>query len=85
MADTKFCKDCRHSAIPDSVDVYKMTCNSPYNSVEYSDASKYLVTGLEQQTVLAMRGATCSALRQDRGPIVNATVCGPDGKWFEEK
>ena len=62
-----------------------MTCASPYNVVEHMAMEKYLVTGIEQPTVLAMRGASCTALRTKRTPEIDATICGPDGAWFEKK
>lgn len=62
-----------------------MSCNSPYNAVEHVAIEKYLVTGIEQPKVMAMRGASCAALRTRRTPEIDATICGPDGAWFESK
>ena len=78
------CKDCRHSKIPEDGDHYKMTCESPQNAVPVIQTERYLVTGIEQPVLMAMRGASCVALRVERGPI-NPPVCGPDGIWFEVK
>ena len=80
MAD-KFCKDCKHSRFNGE----KMICNSPNNSVPSIDEAQYLVTGERQPTVMAMRGASCKALRMRRDPHTEASVCGPEGKWFEAK
>lgn len=79
----KFCKDCKNS-VPHE-DPYKMTCASPHNIIPTINDAKYLVTGIGQDVVLAMRGASCTALRRARDPATEATVCGPDGKWFEVK
>ena len=78
-----FCKDCRHSKVID--EPYNLVCVSPNNSVPSSNTAKYLVTGIEQPTILAMRGADCEALRMARPPEIDRLVCGPDGKWFEKK
>ncbi len=80
---TLLCIDCKHSR-PNS-DPYKTLCASPQNQVEHTDEAKYLVSGIKQPVRLAMRGANCAALRQKRDPHTEATVCGPDGKWFEAK
>ena len=80
MAD-RFCRDCKHARGED----LKMTCDSPNNVVDHVATEKYLVTGIEQPVIQAMRGASCVALRQARDPATEALVCGPDGKWFEEK
>lgn len=79
--DTVFCRDCKHSR----GEGVKMTCDSPSNSVAHKDEAKYLVTGEPQPLVMAMRGASCAALRTRRSPEIEATVCGPDGNWFEAK
>lgn len=62
-----------------------MTCASQHNEVEHVSHEKYLVTGEPQPTVMAMRGASCTVLRKDYPPEIEATVCGPDGKWFQAK
>jgi len=80
-----FCKDCRHSKLPENGDEYRMTCESPNNSVAHTPTERYLVTGIEQPVVMAQRGASCVALRQDRGAQVNMIVCGPSAQWFEGK
>lgn len=78
----KFCKDCKHSR---GDDAYRLTCDSPYNVVEHVAEERYLVSGIEQPVILAMRGASCTALRTKRDPATEATVCGPAGRWFEQK
>jgi hypothetical protein len=79
-----FCKDCRHvGGVPS--EEFDPPCNAPQNFVENVHRAKYLVTGIEQPTKTIRRGASCSALRQQRTPEIEAVVCGPDGKWFELK
>lgn len=75
-----FCKDCKHSRDGESI-----TCESPQNYVEHVDRTKYLVTGLVQPVRRVRRGASCMVLRARRTPELEATVCGPSGKWFEPK
>lgn len=82
---SRFCKDCKHAKDAPDGNPYRMTCDAPQNSVQTVDDAKYLVSGIKQPTVIAIRGMTCSALRLNRGPAVNETVCGPDGNWFEVK
>lgn len=63
-----------------------MTCDSPQNSVETSDEAAYLVTGIEQPVILAMRGMSCKALRKRRDDGVGEKpwlACGPLALWFE--
>jgi len=62
-----------------------MLCDAPANSVAHKDEAKYLVTGEAQPLVMAKRGANCVALRMRRPPEIEATVCGHEGKWFEER
>lgn len=81
MATEQFCRDCKWSR----GDTVKMVCDSPNNSVAHKDEAKWLVTGEAQPMVHALRGANCVALRMRRTPEIDATVCGPDGKWFEAK
>ena len=78
---TYFCRDCKHSR----GDGVKMLCDSPSNMIAFKDEAKRLVTGDEQPFVQAQRGANCVALRMRRSPEIDATVCGPDGKWFEAR
>lgn len=80
-----FCKDCKHSRPAPDGNVYRMTCESPQNAVPTQSLEKYLVSGIDQPVILAMRGSSCAALRAQRDPATDALVCGPDGKWFEEK
>jgi hypothetical protein len=77
----KFCKDCRHI----NVTTKKPTCDSPKNVVQHVRHEQYLVTGVMPDAIPVIRGASCSALRTDRGKKVNATVCGPAGNWWEPK
>ena len=77
----KFCVDCKHFIGKAN----SLTCGSPLNSVPSVNEAAYLVSGIEQPVVMAMRGASCSALRLQRAPEIDALVCGPDGKWFEAK
>lgn len=78
----RFCRDCRHiGGLPDT----DPPCNAPQNFVQYVAQAKYLVTGIEQPVRTISRGASCSALRQQRTPEIDATTCGPDGKWFEQR
>lgn len=79
-----FCKDCRHVGGEPSAEI-DPPCNAPQNFVENVHQAKYLVTGIPQPVKTIRRGASCSALRQSRSPEIDATVCGPDGKWFEGK
>lgn len=78
----RFCRDCRHSrGSPE-----RMTCDSPRNAVEATDTVKYLVTGVAQEKVNAMLGASCMALRgQEVHPLLGIQLCGYAGHWFEEK
>ena len=80
-----FCKDCQHAIHSPDGNPYRMTCNSPQNVVQVRNAEKYLVTGIEQPMVNAIRGASCTALRMARDDATLLTVCGPDGLWFEAK
>lgn len=77
----KFCRDCKHSR----GDGVKMTCDSPHNAVPHVSQEKYLVTGIPQPTIMATRGATCTALRMKREPAIEALTCGPSGNWYEPK
>lgn len=77
----KFCRDCKHSR----GEGMRMTCDAPQNSVDHVDLAAYLVTGIEQPVIKAMRGVNCAALRQPRDQKIEALTCGPSGKWFEEK
>lgn len=77
-----FCVDCKHAR---GDPPYKLTCNSPRNVVEYASEERYLVSGIIQIPKEAMRGATCAALRKRYPQPTDATVCGPEGKWFEAK
>lgn len=78
----KFCCDCQHcGGIPS--EVFDPPCNAPQNFVENVNQAKYLVTGIQQPVARIRRGGSCSALRQKRSPEIDATVCGPDGAWFE--
>lgn len=79
-----FCKDCKHSR-DTGIGPYKLVCESPKNVVEHVAEEKYLVSGITQPVIQAMRGSNCAALRQRRTPEIEATVCGPTGKWFERK
>ena len=81
----KFCKDCKHAKESPDGNPYRMTCDSPMNAVPTQNKARYLVSGIEQPVILAMRGASCTALRQDRGQEVNEVICGPAGLWFEAK
>ena len=77
-----FCKDCKHiGGAPDT----DPPCNAPANFVQNVNQAKYLVTGEEQEVRVIRRGSSCSALRMQRSPEIDATVCGPEGKWFERK
>ena len=78
---TVFCKDCKHSR----GEGRKMTCESPNNAVPYDDKATYLVTGVEQPTITAMRGASCRTLRFNANPEIEAIICGVRGAWFEAK
>lgn len=78
-----FCKDCKHSAMDDHSG--KLVCNHTGNFVEFFNQAKYLATGVKDAPRMVRRGATAESLRVDRGGVVNATICGPDGKWFESK
>lgn len=62
-----------------------MTCDAPQNSVPHVSEEKYLVTGIAQPTIMATRGASCTALRMKRQPEIEALTCGPMGRWFEPK
>lgn len=77
----RFCKDCKHG----KGELQSMACDSPNNVIEVVDTAKYLVTGEPQPVIRAIRGASCTALRVQRTPEIDATCCGPDGKWFEPK
>lgn len=79
-----FCKDCKHSKDVDR-GPYGLICESPNNSVQHVAVERYLVSGIEQPVINAMRGANCLALRLARPPEVEELVCGPDGKWFEAR
>ena len=81
MATDLFCRDCKHMR----GEGVKSTCESPRNFIEHVAVEKYLVTGEEQPVIKAMRGASCTALRIQRAAEIDATVCGPSGKWFERK
>ncbi len=78
----KFCRDCRHARFKTGA---KPTCESPDNEVRHVRYEVYLVTGVMPEPVLAMRGASCAALRIDRGPEINVLTCGPEGKWWQAK
>ncbi|MDP3952645.1 hypothetical protein [Microbacterium sp.] len=80
----KFCKDCKHVGGVPSEEV-DPPCNAPQNFVENVNQAKYLVTGIAQPIKKIRRGASCSALRMKRTPEIDATTCGPDGKWFAPK
>lgn len=62
-----------------------MTCDSPLNVIEHVSVEKYLVTGEEQPVILAMRGASCTALRSRHSNEIDATICGQVGAWFDAK
>lgn len=78
----KFCKDCKHVGGEASLE-FDPPCNAPQNFVENVNQAKYLVTGIAQPVKKIRRGASCSALRMKRTPEIDATTCGPEGKWFE--
>jgi hypothetical protein len=81
--EKRFCRDCKHYREDGRGRPEDPICEAPQNYVEHVDHAKFLVTGIEQPTRKAMRGGNCASLRGDRGPEVNATICGPKGKWFE--
>ena len=81
----KFCTDCKHMRPAPDGNPYRVTCASPLNSVPTIAEEKYLVSGIEQPMILAMRGASCTALRMRRDAETQKLTCGPDGNWFEEK
>ena len=80
----KFCKDCKHS-VDDGNGPYKLKCSSLHNEVPTVNDAQYLVSGIEQPVVMAMRGQSCVALRARRDAATDVLVCGPAGKWFEAK
>ena len=77
-----FCRDCKHCGGDVETDP---PCNAPENMVENVNQAKYLVTGIEQPVKRIRRGTSCSALRQQRTPEIDATICGPAGAWFERR
>ena len=83
----KFCIDCKHSRIPQSGDIYRMTCASPRNSVPYADRGRYLVSGIDQVPVDATIGSNCAVLRRSQyHPVMSdLMLCGELGEWFEGK
>ena len=78
----KFCTDCKHSALNDQDEVL---CEHEKNYVEFFDQAHYLATGVKLSPRMVKRAATAHILRIARGGAMDATTCGPDGKWFEVK
>ena len=72
----KFCRDCKW--------VNDENCTNPKNTVQYSDKTKFAVTGIEQPMRDVMVSAGCYPLRQHQfHPGLGIELCGPDGKWWE--
>lgn len=77
-----FCVNCRHAR--GDGDAYDLECDSPQNGMYSIDHVRLLVTGIKQPVVRVQRSKMCRVLRAEWPKEVMPTICGPDGKWFEE-
>jgi hypothetical protein len=73
-AETKFCINCRHIGTNASGDYTKYRCFAPQNFSHLN-----LVSGLKEYVL-----QSCVSARSTE-TFAGTAVCGPEGKWFEQR